>query len=208
MARELGLADPRSLPLVLLPANRTASNRLSEKRKRRFRAHLERVVAEAFASPRLPEAALCEETTPASHDLEWIAKACGTCRGRCCHAGGEHAFVDIATVHRYLRAHPEADPEGVVEDYFGRLAERPYEGSCVFHGEEGCELPRSMRAAICNQFLCSPLGEGRAPIEAGSPTRVLLAALHGERLIRSQLIEASSASPDQASEAKARLPRK
>ena len=33
-----------------------------------------------------------------------------------------------------------------------------YDGSCVFHGEAGCTLDRSLRSDVCNSYFCSALG--------------------------------------------------
>lgn len=180
-AKELGLSSPEALPLVLLPANRASLRALHERRKKRFRAHLVRVVEEAFGTPVLPLAA------PADlGDSPWIQQACAVCRGRCCHAGADHAFLDVPTIHRYRRAHPEASPEEVIEAYRSRLGEEALENGCVFQGEKGCRLPRSMRAAICNGFLCSPLESFRDP--GAKKPQTLAVAMHGERLVRLAVI--------------------
>ena len=179
-----------SLPLVTLPANRTRVRPLAERRKERFRAHLVRVINEAFAiASTHPSASAAAEdgTSPL------LAEACATCRGRCCHAGGDHAFVDVATIQAYRRAHPEASREEIASAYLTRLAETSYDGGCVFQAEDGCRLPRTMRAHICNAFLCTPLQELRA-IEASRPAAVLMAAQHGDRVIRLALVESGSPS--------------
>lgn len=182
-AKELGLASPEALPLVLLPANRSSLRSLPERREKRFRAHLHRVVEEAFGAPVPPLSTEAE-----LGDSPLIQEACAVCRGRCCHAGADHAFVDAPTVHAYRRANPEAGPEEVIEAYLSRLGEEALENGCVFQGEKGCRLPRSMRAAICNGFLCSPLESFRAPADVTSNPRALAAAMHGEKLVRIAVI--------------------
>lgn len=184
LAQKLGLPAAESLPLITLPANRTLVRPLAERRKERFRAHLARVIDEAFTSPLSsapPRTSVDDGTSPL------LGEACATCRGRCCHAGGEHAFLDVATIQAYRRAHPDATREDIAAAYSSRLAEEVYDRGCVFQAADGCRLPRTMRADICNSFLCTPLHELRA-IEASRPAHVLLAAQHGDRLVRSALI--------------------
>lgn len=183
MAKELGLSSPEALPLVLLPANRARSSLLSERRKKRFRAHLRKVVEEAFAIPLEPL-----PTPKELGDSPLLEQACATCRGRCCHAGGDHAFVDIAAIHAYRHAHPNASPDEIIDAYLARLGERTLDAGCVFQGEAGCLLERTMRAAICNQFLCSPLEPWRASEALGTDTRALAVAMHGETIVRLSVI--------------------
>lgn len=188
LARRLGLSSVEALPALALPANRTRVRPLPEHRKERFRAHLSRVVEEAFATPQpteAPSARTDEGTSPL------LGEACGTCQGRCCHAGGEHAFIDVATVHGYLRAHPDATRDEVTSAYLTRLGDTAYDRACVFQAEGGCRLPRSMRAGICNAFLCTPLHELRA-LEDSKPAYVLLVAEHGDKVVRLAVVETSS----------------
>ena len=188
LARKLGLASPEALPLVSLPANRTRVRALPEHRRERFRAHLSRVVEEAFTGTPSVDIEVARDRDGTS---PLLGEACATCRGRCCHAGGDHAFLDVATVHAYLRAHPQASREEVMNAYLSRLADTTYGRGCVFQAEDGCRLPRTMRAGICNAFLCTPLQDLRA-LEASKPAHVLLVAEHGERLVRLALVETSS----------------
>ena len=41
--------------------------------------------------------------------------------------------------------------------YIRRLPSAGYQGSCVFHGEQGCTLPRSLRSDVCNAYFCAGL---------------------------------------------------
>lgn len=189
-ARRLDLDDPEHLPLVRLLGNRTGLSPLPEKRRRLFRAHLARVVDAAFGTPPTsPNAPSSPEPSLATARL--FGAACATCQGRCCQAGKDHAFVDEETIQRYRRAHPEASAEQVIEAYLGYLGEQSYDRGCVFQGPRGCTLPRPMRASICNDFFCTPLLEIGARDERKAPRHALVAALHGERLLRLRLVDGS-----------------
>jgi len=190
LAEALGLPSADALPLVSLPANRTRIRPLPERRRKHFLAHLNRVVDEAFATvPSHPTEPAHEEdgTSP------WLGEACGTCRGRYCHAGGDHAFLDVVTIHAYRHDHPEATRDEVVDAYASRLGDAAYDRGCVYQADGGCRLPRTMRARICNTFLCTPLHELRS-LETTQAAHVLLAAHHGDKLVRLTLV-ATSAPP-------------
>lgn len=83
--------------------------------------------------------------------------ACGTCGGRCCIQGGDRAFLNIEKFLEIFRSRPEATPEGVVAEYMDRIPGESFEGSCIFHGINGCSLAREQRTGICNRYLCPSL---------------------------------------------------
>lgn len=189
-ARDLGLDDASALPLVRLLGNRTGLSKLPEKRRRRFREHLVRVVEEAFGAPP-PSSPRAPSDEPSPEVAPLLEGACATCRGRCCQAGREHAFVDRETIQRFRGANPEASAEEVVLTYLAHLGEETYDRACVFQGALGCTLPRSMRAGICNSFFCTPLLELQKAAERMPIRHALVAALHGERLVRLQIVGGS-----------------
>ena len=71
---------------------------------------------------------------------------------------------------RVRRARPELNARKVLRLYLDRVPEAGYVGSCVFHGQKGCTLDRSMRSDICNDFYCGGLeayltrGENTQPV--------------------------------------------
>jgi hypothetical protein len=42
--------------------------------------------------------------------------------------------------------------------YLERIPATGYDGSCIFHGEHGCTLDRSLRSGVCNVYYCDMLG--------------------------------------------------
>ncbi|MGH8664107.1 MAG: hypothetical protein ACREUX_07550 [Burkholderiales bacterium] len=89
------------------------------------------------------------------------APVCSACRGFCCSFGGERfAFLDRTTLDRYAASNPGISPNEIVAAYVSRVPERAYKDSCLYHSRRGCVLPRSMRAALCNEYQCGPLKQG------------------------------------------------
>ena len=80
-----------------------------------------------------------------------------------------------------MAAHPALNDEAVVAAYAAWLPERTLHPGCVYQGEQGCTLPRAMRSAICNAYLCG--GLRRALLVANNDTRgVFVAHRDGDRV--------------------------
>jgi hypothetical protein len=120
---------------------------------------------------------------------------CGTCRGHCCVQGvAYHGFIDIRLLHRRQAAHG-----GTLADaatfYAASLPASHVQYSCLYHGEQGCVLPRADRAPICNGYACGALLEARALQQAALDAPLLLAgevagALVGAVVLTGQHIDA------------------
>src|SRR5262244_1657746 len=64
------------------------------------------------------------------------------------------------------------EPEG----FAGRVARAAcslYEGSCIFHGKQGCTLDRSLRSDICNSYFCDGLQNYMTGGDAMTPTMII-----------------------------------
>ena len=115
-----------------------------------------------------------QEELPAPHELALaqpreapppsaLAQACGLCRGYCCAEGGDEAFIAPATLERARARYPDLTDDDLCQLYMDALPARGIAGSCVFHGERGCSLPRSLRARICNEYYCEPIRQWMEP---------------------------------------------
>jgi hypothetical protein len=165
VAREHGL-PASSYALVVLPSGPPTLAPLPERRRQRYRQHLDAIIAEAVepgdtGSPLDPAAG--EGSVPLG------AQLCTVCRGGCCVSGGEWAYLTAATIRRVMRLRPELQPGQVADEYLARLVDRTVEGSCVNHSVSGCGLPREMRSETCNDFNCDPVREWQARCASGDP---------------------------------------
>lgn len=116
-----------------------------------------------------------------------IINACTTCRGKCCLQGAGHAFLKSTELAKRLLDEPEQTPETLVEDYMSRVPEYAYEGSCLFHGAEGCVLPREVRSSTCNSFRCTGIVDA-LPFASTSEATVV-AAVDGLVCTRAGLMQ-------------------
>ncbi len=161
-----------------------------ERRKRRFRDHLDRTLREATEGGGLDPVWSSEGDSADSEDRNdtLLPGVCRACQGYCCSRGGEHGYLKREDLRRYLDRHPEKRPRDVLADFLERLPARSHLDSCVFHTDQGCNLPRTMRSGTCRQYLCQGVVEFRQEFAERPLNRVLVLAREGSELVRGHLI--------------------
>ncbi|UWR16378.1 hypothetical protein [Sulfitobacter sp. M368] len=149
-----GLAPYVDIPVVPLPAERRSA----------FEAHLRAAVRESFEAtdaseepPERPEddPEYARRLAQEAPDPMALNAACIACQGDCCLQGGtRHAFIKKNVIDYFRWSNPEATADEIVQNYLDHIPENSTSGSCVYHGVQGCTLPRNYRANICNSFQC------------------------------------------------------
>ncbi len=124
-----------------------------------------------------------------------LGLSCGTCRGECCTAGGDHAFLRADSLTRVRAQHPEANEGELLASYAAHLPSRHYRGSCVYHTTAGCALPRTMRSNICNRYLCGGLTQLKRALERGEGNAAFVGAADSVHLRRMARIDGHGAKP-------------
>jgi hypothetical protein len=144
-----------------VPANRAPVAGLPSGAIEDFRRHLRRVVAEASARASRheggPTPGRPPPPSPTPPEADALARGCATCRGSCCRRGGNHAFLDAASIRRILANEEALDPIDLEARYESRVHATHLEGGCLFQGPQGCRLPRTLRSNTCNDWLCEDL---------------------------------------------------
>jgi hypothetical protein len=166
--RRRDLGDDNSLP-VMVPRSDKVLVPTPAARARRLREHLRAALhtmkdPKCFPSPLRPE--------PEGFAARVASTACALCKGWCCRNGGDDGFLDDRTMARVRTARPDLDERAVLRLYLERVPAAVYKDSCIFHGNRGCTLDRSMRADVCNAYFCGGLGAYMKTRAAG-PTRVI-----------------------------------
>ena len=164
-------AEDDSLP-VMVPRNDKTVVPTSNERVRRLRKHL--VVALRALRTKNPK----HSVSPLRPEPEGFAgrvarAACSLCKGWCCRNGADHAFLDEVTMARVRRARLTLDAPTVLRLYLERVPEVGYEGSCIFHGKQGCTLDRSLRSDVCNSYFCDELESYMTDGDAVRPTMII-----------------------------------
>jgi len=182
----LSAAD--SSAVVLVPSYDGQITALPEGRKQKFLERLTRITEQLFNETGDDRGSyvLYDEAAPTAppdrlRDQVPIA-ACTLCRGWCCTGGGEHAFLDRDSLKYRSEQHGYASAEEMVAACRDWLPEATNDGSCVFHTEGGCNLPRQMRSFTCNSFLCAGLDHFENHPPDGEVTEIaIVAQRNGER---------------------------
>ena len=87
-----------------------------------------------------------------------VGKLCSLCKGGCCAAGGNHAYIHAVTIRRLMDAHAMSSEE-LQAFYRDQLPEVSVVGSCINQTDSGCSLPRMYRSDVCNLYLCGAMEE-------------------------------------------------
>lgn len=84
-----------------------------------------------------------------------MQQACALCNGRCCGTGKKNnAFLKAEDLQRHFEKDEDSTIEDIVKLYINYMPDEHVLGSCLFHGKNGCSIPRHDRAQVCNKFLC------------------------------------------------------
>jgi hypothetical protein len=183
-ARDAAEADGKQA--VMVPLSRKVLAPTSPERTRRLRKHL---VASLRAMRTMKDPV--GSASPLRPELDGFigqvaSAACTVCRGWCCKGGGDHAYLDERVMARVRQTQPELDARAVLRLYVERVPAVGYDGSCVFHGAEGCTLDRSLRSDVCNSYFCSGLGNYVKSGETASP--VVVIAVEGAEMRMSPVL--------------------
>lgn len=159
--------NPDLYPYAVIPTNSRRITRLPKQRKTFFRDTLFFLIEETLSDLEKMKEAKDEENINTLMDSSpetispFEVKACSLCRGGCCSIGETHAFLKKETLLCYISRHPDLNPSQILDSYMAYLPEYSFEDSCVNHTETGCTLPRNMRSAVCNDYVCNPLNKLR-----------------------------------------------
>lgn len=198
--------DETRMPVGIMPSNDRKLLPMHEKRVRRFRDRLMRIISQAAVIVYGGEKSLCSESDPAAADESRssyraiVGGSCGTCRGQCCFQGTDHAFIQVRTIVDHMRRHPDQRPSDVLQTYMAHLGGKTYDQSCVFHGEGGCRLPREMRSHICNEYHCKGLNDLIYQLPDSASRRAFVVATSGQKIVRSAFIDQEPATEEPGQE--------
>jgi len=199
------------IPLAVVPANTRETEPLPPLTRQRFLDRLREIVEVAFAAA-APSADASTGVVDAQHDAALarqsaglptlpldldaiLGRSCATCRGECCTAGGDHAFLRNDSILRIRAEQPDVDAASLLAQYVHHLPVRHYCGSCVYHTTTGCTLPREIRSSLCNRYVCGGLTQLTNALAETASRRVFVGAADSVHLRRMALVDETSARP-------------
>ena len=68
---------------------------------------------------------------------------------------------------------PDLEARAILMLYIENVPRVGYDGSCLFHGGQGCTLPRSLRSDVCNSYFCAGLASYLSGGDTESPVVVI-----------------------------------
>jgi hypothetical protein len=162
-----GLAE-QDFDVVVIPSGYAGISDLPDERIQKYAEHLRKVISEAHHSADESttkthrERRLLVEKTEARFAAEpglrdITNRMCGMCKGGCCAAGGDAAYITSATIKREKERQPGLSDEDLVQAYLSRLSAQTITNACVNQTISGCVLPTEMRSDTCNGFHCDTI---------------------------------------------------
>ncbi|HLY12485.1 MAG TPA: hypothetical protein VKW04_24490 [Planctomycetota bacterium] len=197
---QAGLRTSRSIPVDAVVAVLPASDRplvpQEAARRAQFAERLSGLMEDAAADGDGPTGDAPSSEGPANAAEALARAACASCQGLCCRHGEHHAFLRPATLRRYLRRHPDVTPAQALDTYLSYLPAHSIAGSCLYHGRQGCTLPRELRSDVCNRYLCDDLERLQtAAARRGGSSPTLAFGFDHDRLVRVSLLEGGAVRP-------------
>ena len=162
-----GLAE-QDFDVVVIPSGYADISELPDERIQKYAEHLRRVTSaaddiadESTARTNRSMRELFETSEarfaaePGLRDI--TNRMCGMCKGGCCAAGGNAAYITSATIKREKKRQPGLSDEDLVQAYLSRLSSQTITNACINQTTTGCVLPTEMRSDTCNGFHCDTL---------------------------------------------------
>src|SRR5262249_35463555 len=130
-AQAEGISAPASYPLTVIPSFTYPVVNLPQRRRDALRDHVTRLISQATARRTAPPgggagtgATPGAAGAPAPEVQAVLSRACAQCKGFCCRDGGNHAYLTVDTIRRYLEAHPGVRPREVLAAYLAHLGNK------------------------------------------------------------------------------------
>jgi hypothetical protein len=189
-AAVMGVRRFESYCMVVVPDDPAAISRLPQSRKQAHINFLFNLCLQAATMENVDDDTSFESDSTVFDPPAVIASnVCAVCRGTCCHLGKVHAFLDTAAIRRFILRSTLTDPLKIVYAYFAYLPEKTVSDACVYQTEQGCTLPRWMRADICNAYRCKGLAQAEELIRRDDTNRLFVVVRKDNRITRSAFVQ-------------------
>lgn len=142
---------------LIIPKGPTTVIAFSNERRKIHTEYLSKILQEADEATNSE----CDSDTKIQGDGDAFNSLaiglCTACAGGCCTKGGDVAYLTADTMRRVRTSFPDLSSEDVLRSYLELLPSESMEGSCIYHTQRGCALPRDLRSDTCNQYACEAL---------------------------------------------------
>lgn len=186
----LGVRRPESYPMVVVPDDPADVDRLPDSRKQVHAAFLYDLCVKTLSAGIDGGEDPLDMNFPETGPPAVVAsRVCGVCQGTCCHLGKARAFLDAAAIGRFVTRSGIADPLDIVHAYTAYLPQISVKDACVYQTDQGCTLPRWMRADICNAYRCQGLKQAERMIRDHETSRLYVVVRKDNRITRAAFVQ-------------------
>jgi thiamine kinase-like enzyme len=121
---------------------------------------------------------------------------CRVCQGKCCEDGLENdAFLSVSALRNIFNREAFASATSMHAEYIDLLPTESISGSCLYHTDKGCSLPRRLRSETCNKFVCGKAKDFLTAIKITNPAQTVLVSHHEDfESSRYELLESNATS--------------
>ena len=156
--------------LIVIPTGLSEITPTAEDRVNRYIEHLTQIITEASelsdadeiihdqhhdAHTKLLQVEQKFTRNPALKRLS--DQLCGMCKGGCCVAGKEHAYLSVFTIRTMMDENPHLSSTHILDLYLSHISPQSVHNACINQTATGCALPKELRSDICNAFYCDSL---------------------------------------------------
>lgn len=168
------------LHLVPIPSGHVSLSPLENQRIERYAKHLREIIQQAYQQVDGQH----PSTEPGNEKPENIAtdglqrisdRMCSLCKGGCCSAGSDNAYLSSDTIKRLLGADTRLSQDAILEKYLLKLPKDSIAGACINQTDSGCVLPKEMRSDICNDYYCDSLRSYQQAMTGKAEPQAILA---------------------------------
>jgi len=192
-AQALDLAQAETFPIAIVPYWEPKLVPLAPEDRQLLADFLHGLIVSEFSEGVSSELML-DSSQPDSPDMTaQLGLVCAVCQGFCCfHGAANNAFLDHKTLMRFVTEKQGLELCEVVSIYLDYLPKEHCHNACLYQGEQGCVLPREMRADICNNYQCGGLRTARERFATSADNRAFVVVRHDHKILRSAFINGPS----------------
>ena len=177
-----------SIEVINIPTGLPQLMPMSEARGARYSENIQRAIAEARQycdASELPQdqhanarnqLAKVEARLQSNPKLKIVSdKLCMQCKGGCCSAGEDHAFLSAAYFRRQFDEGCSLTDEQLLQRFLDLLPPDSIEGSCINNTDTGCAIPRALRSDVCNGYFCDDIRQFQKRLAADTDLPYVIA---------------------------------
>jgi len=162
--------DEKNVHLLTIPSGLSRLVATSKKRIKNYTEHLNSIISQAIDLSESSEVIFgqrhdahitslaVEKKLTENPKINTINdKLCSMCKGGCCTAGRNKAYLTVDIIRRFMDINSGLSSKDILDLYVSNIRSITVDGACINQTKIGCALPREMRSNTCNGYYCDSL---------------------------------------------------